>query len=150
MKDRIKSGLLAAGMLAFMLTVPAYPHAAAEDGGNGGKGAGMGTGVGTLEANSVHGSAARPNRDVSVYGTPTGSQYWNSNDSDNTHRGSGVRTYSTTNGTDGIHTNAVRSDGRVHAASTTTNRSSNWGWLGLLGLIGLAGVRGRNPERDKR
>ncbi|MOA50336.1 hypothetical protein D3C78_1733410 [compost metagenome] len=42
-------------------------------------------------------------------------------------------------------------DGKYRATSTTTNgttnRGSNWGWLGLLGLLGLVGMRSRSDER---
>lgn len=32
-------------------------------------------------------------------------------------------------------------------ATDTTNRDTDWGWLGLLGLVGLAGLF-RNPRTD--
>ncbi len=44
--------------------------------------------------------------------------------------------------------------GRYRATSTTvnntgtTNRGSNWGWLGLFGLLGLVGMRSRGGERN--
>ncbi|BFT75190.1 WGxxGxxG-CTERM domain-containing protein [Paenibacillus sp. P36] len=34
-------------------------------------------------------------------------------------------------------------------ATTTSDKSMNWGWLGLVGLIGLAGLRGGNRNRDE-
>lgn len=51
------------------------------------------------------------------------------------------RDYYNNTGAGNYRTNTVR------AQSTTTNRGSNWGWLGLLGLFGLAGMRRRESDR---
>ncbi|MDR9854286.1 WGxxGxxG family protein [Paenibacillus sp. VCA1] len=149
MKRHIKSGFMAA-VLSLMLTVPAYAHTTTEDGGNGG----MGNGMGTVGTKAYDGSRYRINEvgttsnyDVSVYGTGTGSQYWNTNNQmidtgriqTNNYTGYGMNTL---NG---------NTDNRLRAASTPTDRGGwNWGWLGLLGLIGLAGMWGRNPGRERR
>ncbi|MED5020438.1 hypothetical protein P9847_24520 [Paenibacillus chibensis] len=148
MNRQIKSVLLAAS-LSLMLTVPAYAHGTAEDGGNGG----LGNGMGTMETKTSNGSNYRINEvgtggnyDVSVYGTSTGSQYWNTN-----HRiePDGARTNQYT----GYHTNSItgNTDNRLHTTSTTTGRDGgSWGWLGLLGLFGLRGLMGRRTGDERR
>jgi MYXO-CTERM domain-containing protein len=35
----------------------------------------------------------------------------------------------------------------AHRAVESTNKNSNWGWLGLIGLAGLAGLA-RRPQAD--
>ncbi|WP_293199464.1 WGxxGxxG family protein [Paenibacillus sp.] len=38
----------------------------------------------------------------------------------------------------------------VRTNAATTDRGTNWGWLGLLGLFGLAGMRKRATDHHER
>lgn len=83
--------------------------------------------------NSTTGNTMRGNSVNNGTGTGTGTNRTMSRDYyNNTGTGTGTGNY---------RTNSVR------AQSTTTNRGSNWGWLGLLGLFGLAGMRRRESDR---
>lgn len=137
-------------VVSLMIAVPAYANTATTNGGNGGLGNGMKGMQNGTSANRDHsrmhmqsnGNLTRtkstPNYDISVYGTPTGSQFQNVNANDNgmTDQNRDNRMQTNTN-------NGYR------ALNTNTTRGMDWGWLGLLGLIGLAGLFNRNPQRNR-
>jgi MYXO-CTERM domain-containing protein len=136
--------------LMFAIPTNAYSDRA---NGNDGLGNGMGTrtnsthdGItanlyGTKMNAQSHDSATRtkatPNHEISVYGTGTGSQFFNVN--------------ANTSGMDRNPVNHTQTymDGGYRTMETTSSRGMGWGWLGLLGLIGLFGIRSRNPQRDR-
>jgi hypothetical protein len=139
-------------IISLMFAIPAYAYSETANG-NGGLGNGMGTrtnsihdGItanryGTMMHDQSNHSATRtkttPNYNISVYGTGTGSQFFNVNaNSPGMDRNPVNRTQSYT-------------DGGYRTMETTTSRDMGWGWLGLLGLIGLFGIRSRNPQRDR-
>lgn len=153
MKSTMLRGLCVA-VVSLMFAVPAYAYSATTNGGNGGLGGGMGTNAhGMLDGisanrngskmyvqsnNSPTRTNAAPNRDVSVYGTGTGSQFMNIN----------ANTSGTANNNPGYRTQSNANNG-YRALETTPSRGMGWGWLGLLGLIGLFGIRSRNPRRER-
>jgi hypothetical protein len=134
-----------------MLATPAYANTETANGGNGGLGGGIGTVVDDgISAKSngtkMHSQSNNPaktndkaNYEVSVYGTGTGSQFWNVTANS---AGTASHTHNTLIGSNG--NNGVRA-----LDTTASDNRTRWGWLGLLGLIGLFGIRSRNPERNK-
>jgi len=141
MRNKLMYSLVAI-VVVLMLAVPVYADSGNTNGGNGGLGNGMGTGNqgSSMHVHSFDGRATHvtDNRDVSVYGTGTGSQFWNMN-ANNTGARNGASTYRSPS----YETNGYR------AAATTTDRGTSWGWLGWLGLLGLLGLRNRNPQRNR-
>ncbi len=147
MRNKMLCGLSVA-VIASMLAVPVYAESGKTNGGNGGVGNGMGTGHHdtSMHVRSIdRGNAMQStrNHDVSIYGTGTGSQFWNVNaNQSNTGVTDGASTYRSQS-YNNYNTNGYR------AAATTTVRKNSWGWLGWLGLLGLFGLRNRNPQRDR-
>jgi hypothetical protein len=128
--------------LSLFLASPVYAYTGMVNGGNGGLGSGMGTGAqvvdegvstksyGSKMYNQSNDDLARTkttsNYDVSIYGTGTGSQFWNENsNAPGTANQTGYR-----------------------ATEATSTKNTKWGWLGLLGLLGFFGIRSRNSERN--
>ncbi|QHW29584.1 WGxxGxxG-CTERM domain-containing protein [Paenibacillus rhizovicinus] len=142
-------------IVTLMLATSASAYSGTANGGNGGLGSGMGTGThGANEGMSAKSynlkmyglpdetprTNANANKEVSVYGTGTGSQFWDVN-------GNPI---GTANRDHMYRTQSVASNDGYRAMSATTDNGKNWGnwgWLGLLGLVGLFGNRNRNPER---
>ncbi|GFN32262.1 hypothetical protein [Paenibacillus xylaniclasticus] len=163
MRSKILCGIWAA-VISFLLVLPASASAAyaasnTPNGGNGGLGNGMGsvtrsTGNESSVNRSDHGMHAQSTSnglrtsstsqyDVSVYGTGTGSQFFNLDpnvnkyDSVTADRDTGYRAQSYTSDL-------------YRAQDTGSSRGMGWNWLGWLGLLGLFGLLGnRNPQRDR-
>jgi len=159
MKKRLLSALWVAG-ISLMLAVPAYAYTGTANGGNGGLGNGMGS-YEKAEGKTSHargttmhggtgyraqGTGTMRNRDVSVYGTGTGTQFLNGYGNDNRLR-NGVTGTAYAPGRYGARA-YPNGAGTYRTAATTTSNGMGWGWLGLLGLLGLFGFRSRNPQRD--
>lgn len=142
-------------VVSLMVAVPVYAYSDTANG-NGGLGNGMGTSTHSMHdhdgisANSygtkmyvqsndgATRTRATNNHAVSVYGTGTGSQFFNvnANATGTTDHNPLYRTQSYDNG-------------GYRALETSTSNDMDWSWLGLLGLIGLFGLRNRNPERGR-
>ncbi|TJY42806.1 hypothetical protein E5161_08165 [Cohnella pontilimi] len=152
MRSTMLRGLIVA-VVFLLFAVPAYAHSATSNGGNGGLGNGMGTNTqggmhdgisahrhgNKINVQSIDGSTITTHkRDVSIYGTGTGTQFLNVNANDS----------KMTDGNPGDRTQSYTNDG-YRALGTTSSRGMGWGWLGLLGLLGLFGIRSRNPQRDR-
>lgn len=90
-----------------------------------------------MQSNGVQSrTKSAPNYDVSVYGTPTGSQFQNVNTND-------------VDMTDRNQNNKMQSTKGYRPLNAANSRGMGWGWLGLLGLIGLLGIWNRNPQRNR-
>ncbi|WP_027084555.1 WGxxGxxG family protein [Cohnella panacarvi] len=143
MKNKVLSGLCAAVVALMMVAVPVYAESGKTNGGNGGLGNGMGTDrhdhMHVQSHNRGTRTQATGNREVSVYGTGTGSQFWNVNAN---QRGTGMTNGASTYRSQSYNTNGYR-------AAATTERNTSWGWLGWLGLLGLFGLRNRDPQRNR-
>jgi hypothetical protein len=149
MRSKIFCSLwIAALSLTFAVPANAYSDTA---NGNGGLGNGMGTNTHThgVAANNngtkmyvqsndgVTRTKATSSHEVSVYGTGTGSQFFNVN-----ANASGTLDHNP------LYRTQSNDNGGYRALETSSN-DMDWSWLGLLGLLGLFGLRSRNPERGR-
>ncbi|MBD3919047.1 hypothetical protein H8B09_09800 [Paenibacillus sp. PR3] len=154
MRSKVLCGLWVAAVCLMMLSVPAFAYSeTTTNGGNGGLGNGMGTSThgshegisanqfGTgMHVQSYNGTASTRgthNHEVSIYGTGTGSQFFNVN--------SNASASVTTERNLGYHAQSYTNDG-YRALETNSSRGKGWGWLGLIGLFGIFK---RNPQRDR-
>ncbi|NIK78560.1 hypothetical protein FHS15_003698 [Paenibacillus castaneae] len=141
--------------LTFVLAVPAFANTANTTTGttNNYNNKGMGTSIPDTIRSDINYGVKSTERALGVDGytnknyTNTRTDgYMNRNYTNTNIDGNATRNYMNRS-TTGTAVNPALHANNYRTTATTTNRGSNWGWLGLLGLIGLAGMKSRDRER---